>query len=240
MRASRKRGFSITAIAAFAVCGAIAAPASATPMDSVGVSPFNYTAGVAGQAQITLVNSSTGAENAEFESVSLFPGCATTIAYCVPSDTARDVGLFTLSATGTGSGTPNNCNGSWEIVQTSANPVRWALVPGRIPFLEIGPNESCTVSFTATASRLPTVDVNPVTPGVQTNFVLDAHVYYLNGPIHDTSNFAEVTVFPGAPPGAGGAAGATGRQAAALKKCKKKHSKKKRRKCRKKAKQLPL
>jgi hypothetical protein len=236
--------FLAAAIVAGVICGVAASAASATPIESVSVAPYSYTVGTPGLAQISLVNASSSGEIAEFEAIDLFPGCATAAPYCTPPE-ARDEGLFTLSSTGTGSGDAMNCTGTWEIVQPRESPGRWRLIPGRFPFLEAQPSQSCTVSFTATANRLPSTDVDPGAAGVQTDFVLDAHAYYNNGPIHSPTNFAEVTVHPGtaAPPGGsaplGGSAAPTGQRAAALAKCKKKHSKKARKKCRKKALQLP-
>lgn len=218
---------------ALAATAAGGAPASATPNETVSVSSFSYTGGVPGHTEITLVNVSDAGEVAEFEAIDLFPGCATANPYCTPPD-ARDAGLFTLSATGTGTGTAHNCGGTWEIVHTGQNPGRWRLIPGQLSFLEAEFNEYCTVSFTATANRLPSVDVNPATAGVQTYFVLDAHAYYNNGPIHSPYNYAQVTVFPGAP-----AAAPTGQRAAALKKCKRKKGKK-RKSCRRRANRLPI
>jgi hypothetical protein len=226
------------AIAAAATFAALLtpSPAAATPSESVSVVPFaSYTGGAPALTEILLSNTSTSGEEATFESIYLVPGCADAIAYCVPTD--REEGLFTLSPTGKGTA-PNNCVGTWNIVESQENPAVWRLVPGRIPALVLQPGETCTIDFTATANRMPTLDLDSGAAGGQTNFVVTARVYFFpGGVLHTAANDSQVTVFP-KPPAA--APAATGQQAAALKKCKKKHSRKARKKCKKKAALLPV
>jgi hypothetical protein len=241
----RDRRFAI-ALSLVCVCLLFSATAaSATPGAAFSITPSSfYTVGVAAPVQIVVANTSNGpTDYSNVQTIDLYPGCSSTSQTCPGG---LDPGAFTTSPTATGTDTGVigtnqhfSCAGTWSVDELSAVPGHFKLAPPNGMDMTLLSGSSCTIDFTATASRLPTFDVDPVA-GAQTYFSANtAMTFILQSDVKRPYSVSQATVLPGAADKTTGA-GPTGQRAAALAKCKKKHSKKARKRCRRKASQLPL
>jgi Bacterial Ig domain len=188
------------ALPATAFAGAVITPIPTFPYPSV-------TIGTQFAASITMVNNSTGQEAAAGVTVTasnldLFPSCPDSVITANNCPNA-EAGVFALSATGT-SGAGQCPAGTWTIAE--AAPGRFRFTPsGTIGLL---PGASCTVNFTAVATRLPQFDANLTTPGSQTNQVASVDAF---SPVTSltvrNSGTGQTTVLQPQAPSSGGAAG---------------------------------
>ena len=136
--------------------------------------PSTVTVGQTFPAGLFIPNNSAPPESTDYPiltltDIDLVPACANSAVNCVGG---VETGVFQLSPTGVGSGAAS-CTGTWTI--TEITPGTWRFTPpGGNGTLMLATGESCTVNFTATTLRVPTIDVSPVTPNVQTNQIASA------------------------------------------------------------------
>ncbi|MCA1656853.1 MAG: hypothetical protein LC713_03940 [Actinobacteria bacterium] len=183
--------------------------ATATPQFNPGPVAFPDPAFV-GQTGLPAVyearNSSTPPDNFTnlfVESMTLVPSCSNFSPQC--SGGIADPDVFQLSSTGTGE--PNTACAGQVFDIGVLNPVTGEVAftpppgplsgPGSIPT----PTEACRIDFTVDVLKLPTVDSNPTSPGIQTNQVGSgvAHLGDPTGSIVTGGSSLEVTVVAASP-----------------------------------------
>jgi Bacterial Ig domain len=157
------------ALPATALAGAVITPVPTFPYPSV-------TLGKQFDASITLFNNSTGQEagagvTVTASNLDLFPSCPDSVITSNNCPTA-ETGVFSLSSTGT-SGAGECPAGTWTIAE--AAPGRFRFTPPATIGLLAG--HSCTVTFNATASKLPQFDSDLTAPGSQTNQVASVDAF---------------------------------------------------------------
>jgi uncharacterized repeat protein (TIGR01451 family) len=132
--------------------------------------PAAVTVGQTFNATLTLTNNSDGgnlAESVSATGVFLFPSCQAGLGIC----TTPDPGVFTLSATGTG--TAGSCVGdTFTIAESNPATGEWSFTRNGGPFV-LGPANNaatkfCTITYQATVLKLPTLDSNAGLTGLQT------------------------------------------------------------------------
>jgi hypothetical protein len=234
-----------------------AAPAQATrniSIASVAVPP-PMTVGEQGSRDIKMTNISDAMETYTPNPVWIQPSCGSAPDPCANPD----VGVFSVASV---TGVDGVCNGdSFTVTHDDTRDLgAFKIIPvtprAMQPNPPVNPPEFCTYRFTFDVLRLPTVDSDPGTAGLQTTqriFVSPAE----HPSTVQSVTVGDVTVNPcttncpptpptpptnppvTTPPAAIPAAGPTGLRAAALKKCKKKHGRA-RSKCKKRANLLPV
>jgi Bacterial Ig-like domain (group 3) len=159
---------SVLVIASLVVAGPASAFIFVVPAPSY---PDTVTVGQTFPAAIGITNASTPPEATilpvlRVSQVNHIPACpsATPVANC--NIASPEAGVFALSPTGVGTDGPT-CTGTWTITEISPGVFRFT-PPGGEASLLLATGETCVVSFTATTLRVPTTDVNPAAPGVQT------------------------------------------------------------------------
>jgi hypothetical protein len=194
--------YGFLALAVAAVSSVVSAePAGAFISVSPGPSfPTVVTVGDAFPGALAIGNFSTPPESIQFpvltmSAINLVPSCDTTAQDCTGG---VETGVFSLSATGIGSGPPS-CNGTWTITQIDPGLFRF-VPPGGEGTLQLGASEFCVVDFVATPLRAPTVDTNPTQPGVQTNQVASVTPQAPGLLIARSSGVDQTTVQGGAAP----------------------------------------
>ncbi|MDQ4134004.1 MAG: hypothetical protein M3179_12570, partial [Actinomycetota bacterium] len=100
-----------------------------------------------------------------FTQINLVPSCAVPTLDCAGG---VEAGVFDLSPTGVGSAGPASCLGTWTITEISPGVFRFT-PPGGEGSLLLGTGEVCVIDYTVTTLRVPSTDVAPPQPGVQTN-----------------------------------------------------------------------
>jgi uncharacterized repeat protein (TIGR01451 family) len=132
--------------------------------------PATVNVGDTFNATLTLTNNSDGgnlAESVSATGVFLFPSCAAGLGIC----TTPDPGVFSLSATGTG--TAGSCVGdTFTIVEDNPATSEWSFIRNGGPFV-LGPSNNaatkfCTITYQVTVLKLPTLDSNGGLNGLQT------------------------------------------------------------------------
>ncbi|MCA1683894.1 MAG: DUF11 domain-containing protein, partial [Actinobacteria bacterium] len=136
--------------------------------------PESVVVGQTFPAALGITNASTPPESTLFPvlnvtDIDLVPACSNPNIDCVGG---LDPGVFTLSATGTGNDGPS-CDGVWTITEISPGRFRFT-PPGGNGTLQLATGETCVVTYTATANRIPAIDVNPALPDTQTNQIASA------------------------------------------------------------------
>lgn len=146
----------------------IMAPATASAGAGVGVAPDFPTpmeVGTLYPVALTITNlSDPDVGDLQINDILLNPACATLGFPC----SAPDGGVFTLSATGTGT---LGCDGITFSIAENPDPGapddQYIFTPDAIIVLAMG--EECEISFTAFVDNLPAVDALPAVPGIQTH-----------------------------------------------------------------------
>jgi len=199
-RSTSRLGALAALLAAWLV--AVAPPASASFVVAVIPSwPATTAVGQTFPAQLTIGNLSTPPDAGtpmSIRSIDLYPACpGSPLTPGCPA--GAEAGVYALSATGVGSG-PASCSGTWTIVPDTGNPATatsYRFVPpggeGTLTLTAAG----CTVSFTGTTLRVPTVDVNSGVPGVQTAQLADLQGYVAETLVASQASATFSTVTPG-------------------------------------------
>ncbi len=138
---------------------------AAFDLDAVPNFPVTMEVGETATATLTLTNNSTSPQNTQsitLSSITLTPSCGTagtTSNLC----SSPDPGVYSLSPTGSGSGA---CAGITFTIGAPNAAGTGVFTPSSPVVLAAG--ASCTISFTATVLKTPTVDADPTSPGIQT------------------------------------------------------------------------
>ncbi len=122
-------------------------------------------------ATLAITNASTDPVNdpspLQITLINHVPACPTQTPAANCSNAVPEVGVFGISATGVGAGAVPSCQGTWTIFEVSPGVFRFEPQGGEgTLFLATG--ETCLVNFTATTLRVPTTDIDNVTPNTQT------------------------------------------------------------------------
>lgn len=152
--------------------------------------PTQTTVGDQFVGRLNIVNTSTPPESAApitVTRITLAPGCSNGNQDCVGG---LDAGVFTLGTVGTGQGA---CAGmTFAIAQTA--PGLYTFTPDAPLLLDAG--EICVIDFDVTTNRVPSVDVTPGVPGVQTNVLATTEATSPFSPVPFTGTGVDiVTVF---------------------------------------------
>jgi hypothetical protein len=186
---------------AIAICalflGVGDAPAHAgVSLDVTPSFPAAVTAAATGiSASFTFANSSTGPD-ADFSmsiiAVALTPSCGNAGSVC----NQIDPGVFALGSTATGQ-TGTACAGAtFAIAPPDANGKAVFSPSPAIVLTPTGqPGSSCTVTFTFSVLKVPTIDASNPTPGMQTDALAEVSGVTIGNPgATDSSGSVEVTV----------------------------------------------
>ncbi len=149
------------AIASAALLSAAPAANAAWSMSfsNVGVTPL--TVGESGSVDIKLTNVSTASETFTPNPIGIQPSCGEDVDPCgVP-----DPGVFSLTSV---TGIDGQCNGdSFSTAQDNVFDAGASTITPVTP-RALMVNDFCTLRFAFDVLKLPTTDVDPVTPGIQT------------------------------------------------------------------------
>lgn len=160
--------------------------------------PATAAVGETGPASVTIVNMSTDAEAANpvaVPAVTLFPSCGST----VPGTcTAPDPGVYELNGPFAVTGSPGACPTSYTASAPDATTGRVDLTPvGGALVLDVG--EACTISFTATVLKAPTIDAEPNTAGLQTAHIASVQTLHPIAGINSFAGSQSTTITEAAP-----------------------------------------
>ncbi len=189
------------AVGALAWCasllGAGSPPAHAgVSLDVTPSFPATVTAAATGiSASFTFANSSTGPD-ADFSmsitAVALTPSCGNAGSVC----NQIDPGVFALSATATGQAGTACAGATFAIAPPDANGKAVFSPSPAVVLTPTGqPGSSCTVTFTFSVLKVPTIDASNPTPGMQTDALAEVSGATIGNPgTTDSSGSVEVTV----------------------------------------------
>jgi hypothetical protein len=178
------------------------APASAgVSLDVTPSFPATVTAAATGlPASFSFANSSTGPDAAfsmSITAVALTPSCGNAGTVC----NEIDPGVFALSATGTGQAGTACAGATFAIAAPDAGGKAVFTPSPPIVLTPTGqPGSSCTVSFTFSVLKVPTIDASNPTPEMQTDALAEVSGVTIGNPgSTESSGSVEVTVLRALP-----------------------------------------